>query len=424
MMKGSVRGWGALGHEFTITASMPDIEAHIAELFADLRVAEGDQFREYRLEGPDAAGRWVARSDGEVIGSPGPPSAAFALLLWGINRGVIGAADEGVVLHAGGVVIDDVGILLPGEMEVGKTTLVTGLLRSGADYLSDEAIGISPEEDAMQGYPKALSLDPGSWPLFPELEPDPPEPVRAFLPQQWQVRASSLPGVRIRHRATPGLVVFPRYRPGADPHVRRLHGAEAIMRLSACVFPTAMVQRRVLKRLARLLCHARCHELTYDGIEPGVAAIYELVAGYPPLRGTWSGQVVRRSDDAPQLQDRQGTSARTRLEARRLDGPRRTICETDRLLPRPDALVIDVGDEFVVHVAENDELHSLDPLGAQLWSSLDGEQSVGHLIDELATASGGDRDAIAASVIGFVESLVSLELLRWRDQTVVTPCVD
>jgi hypothetical protein len=100
-------------------------------------------------------------------------------------------------MHAGGVVLDGTGVILPGDMEVGKTTLVTGLLQAGADYLSDEAVGVGLTDTDLRGYAKALSLDPGSWPLFPSLEPVVPETVKPFLPHQWQVRASTLPGVEV-----------------------------------------------------------------------------------------------------------------------------------------------------------------------------------------------------------------------------------
>ena len=59
-------------------------------------------------------------------------------------------------------------------MESGKTTLTTGLVRAGFCYLTDEAVSFDWETGVIEPFPKPLSIDPGSWFLFPELEPPPP----------------------------------------------------------------------------------------------------------------------------------------------------------------------------------------------------------------------------------------------------------
>src|SRR5262249_58546343 len=81
-------------------------------------------------------------------------------------------------IHAGGVALDGTAVALPAAMESGKSTLTAGLVRAGYAYLTDEAVMLDWETSAVIPFPKPISLDPGSWRLFPELAPDAPPPSR------------------------------------------------------------------------------------------------------------------------------------------------------------------------------------------------------------------------------------------------------
>ncbi len=63
-----------------------------------------------------------------------------------------------LVLHAGAVVTDAGLLILPGASGAGKSTLTGALLRSGAQYLSDDAVGIQPDTWRACAFPKPLSL--------------------------------------------------------------------------------------------------------------------------------------------------------------------------------------------------------------------------------------------------------------------------
>jgi hypothetical protein len=381
-------GWSAFGHRFRVETSVPALDAYLAEVFGDLPPSQ-DAEHLYRLEQlPD--GRWVTRLDGEVVDEPGDAPRAVGLLLWRINRGAIEDSQDLVLLHAGGVVVDGGGVILAGDMEFGKTTLTTGLLLAGADYLTDEAVGLAPNDELLHGYPRSLSLDEGSWRLFPELEPELPEILQPYVPHQWQVRASSLPGVTALTQAAPRLVVLPRYRSGATLAVRRLPGADALLRLSACVFPSALPRRHILERLARLLRTAPCYELEHGDLRESVHAVRALL----------DGPVERPHEVA----------------TRSLTAGSPTPCPHDddhRPAPRRDAAVLDVGDEWILHVAATDEVHRLDSLGVSLWERLDGRRSVAELIGEVTTAAPhGDRELVALKVRSFVADLEALRLIE------------
>jgi hypothetical protein len=62
-----------------------------------------------------------------------------------------------VFLHAGAVGINGKAIVLPGQSFKGKSTLVTELVRAGAEYYSDD-FAILDEEGLVHAYPRPISL--------------------------------------------------------------------------------------------------------------------------------------------------------------------------------------------------------------------------------------------------------------------------
>lgn len=74
-----------------------------------------------------------------------------------------GRSTRSIVLHAGAVRTRDGRIIaITGTIDAGKSTLVGALVRSGADYLGDEAIAIDTAARHLHGYPKPLTLSPES----------------------------------------------------------------------------------------------------------------------------------------------------------------------------------------------------------------------------------------------------------------------
>ncbi|MGH3649081.1 MAG: hypothetical protein ACRDU9_00105, partial [Acidimicrobiia bacterium] len=82
--------------------------------------------------------------------------SALTALVAGVNNAVISVCQDFAV-HSG-VVGWDGGILaLPAESGDGKSTLTAALVKTGFDYLSDEALVID-DSGAVVGYPKPLAL--------------------------------------------------------------------------------------------------------------------------------------------------------------------------------------------------------------------------------------------------------------------------
>src|SRR3989337_610946 len=90
-------------------------------------------------------------------------TASLRCLLWHINKRVVEETSRLTLVHAGGLELDGQGIVMPAVMESGKTTTTAGLLRRGLRYLSDEIVAVDPDSLTLLAYPKALTVEPGSF---------------------------------------------------------------------------------------------------------------------------------------------------------------------------------------------------------------------------------------------------------------------
>ena len=152
--------------------------------------------------------------------------------------------------HAGGVERDGVGFVFPARMESGKTTLTAGLVRTGFRYLTDEAVAFDWETGEIEPFPKPLSIDEGSWFLFPEIVPEPAPGETGPPVTQWQV-----PPEAIRAGSTGGpcrarFVVFPEYEAAAETALQPMSRADAIVELAKNTFHFKDHARRALDVLA------------------------------------------------------------------------------------------------------------------------------------------------------------------------------
>lgn len=115
-----------------------------------------------RVQLTDHRGR-VASAEGERAAVLGLLDRVVMAVLERLHmRGILGT-------HAGVVVIDGRAILLSGRSGRGKSTLTLGLVRSGADWLTDELALIAADDSTVLPYPRALHASPSTVDLLPEL---------------------------------------------------------------------------------------------------------------------------------------------------------------------------------------------------------------------------------------------------------------
>jgi hypothetical protein len=179
------------------------------------------------------------------------------------------------VLHAAAATRGGVTVVLPADQECGKSTTVAGLLREGYEYVTDEAVAIDPESSRVAPFPKTLTLDPGSWSLFPECRPG----WTSEASPQWHVPAEWLGADRTtRAVPPPRLLVFPKYVAGSSTMSSPLSPAEAVREMARSTFEFRRHAERNLRTLAGVASRATSVRLRIGSLEEAVLTIEALVS--------------------------------------------------------------------------------------------------------------------------------------------------
>lgn len=272
--------WHVLGHRFAVRTTDDGLADHLAHLYAafDPIDPDGDGLVVYSALPHDGEGDeqlWALFEGDRKLTHRVTVAGVVAMLQWRCNRETIDRVHEPyLALHAGCVARDGRAVLLAAPQESGKTTLTTALMQRGFDYLTDEAACIDRGTGQLAAYPKALSIDRGSWPLFGSLAPR--DGAERYVDDQWHVTAPDV-GSSVVATATPAVLVAPNYVRG---HARGPVdvGPAAMLRLfaeSTFHFPEHAVDD--LRQLARLVEGCRYVRLEVDDLDTACDTITALL---------------------------------------------------------------------------------------------------------------------------------------------------
>lgn len=231
----------------------------VAAMFASMATANGatacsSSFAVTREEA--TPGQWSVLMDGQLMMTGELLGDALDALMLFVNQRVAFARDDVLSIHAAGVAVDGVGVMMPAPSGNGKTTLCARLLQRGAAYLSDESVGLTAD-GVMLGYAKPLGFKRGTLQSFADVHLG--EVDLGAGPQAvWQIPPARL-RADIMTSAVPALVVLPRFSAQAGVHARRITRPVAAQRndLSGSESPVVRDRRRAGRRgcSGRQLCH-------------------------------------------------------------------------------------------------------------------------------------------------------------------------
>lgn len=289
-----------------------------------------------------------------------PDRAGFFRQLVHVVNEYAARVDSVVALHAGAVRTPDGRVLvLPGDIDAGKTTITGALVRSGCDYASDEAVGVRMGTLEVLGYPKPLTVDDETRRLLgltgPEQAHVPPRDLR--------------PDVRLLGEDAGPIdeIVLVAYDPVPPGAVSRLDPSEALKTLVAHAFNLGRTGSVGLRTLCELAERVPVVRITHDD---SIGLATELTSG--PPRHSVEGTVLRHHP---------------------VDG----ICPARA--PDAETAVIDAGGHAVGFVQRPGErVVVLDPLGTELWALLDGYRTITDLIEKTAHLAGSGRDGWRSGV--------------------------
>jgi hypothetical protein len=268
----------AVGYRFHLEVDDDELARYLDELFVGLLATDdgvaGVEWKVARA----ADGRWAFAVGDDEVRLADSPEALVGTIVQTLNTEVT-RAWSGPVCHAGGVSVDGRAVLLPADPESGKSTLTAGLVRAGFAYVSDEGVAFVAGTTHIEPYAKPLTLDPGSWELFPELEPVADFATDAYRRDQWQVPPTAFRPDAVSGPCDARFVVFPKYVEGARTELMPVSRAEALVELAKNTFRFNTRSRAALQELDPVVRACACHRLVVGDLDTAVACVAELVSG-------------------------------------------------------------------------------------------------------------------------------------------------
>jgi hypothetical protein len=185
----------------------------------------------------------------------------------------------GLLFHAAGLAWRGRGILLPGGIGAGKTTLTAWLTARGLDYLSDEMIFFARGSSRLMPFTRPLNLKVSSRPVL--------RPVFDVEAHASQILSNSLsdlvPATLLNPDSRPSepgldLILFPRYAAGAPFELRPLTGGQTGLALMECLVNARNLREYGFPEAVRLAREAPAYILRYSRFEQIEESVEKLLA--------------------------------------------------------------------------------------------------------------------------------------------------
>jgi hypothetical protein len=206
----------------------------------------------------------------------------------------------GLLFHAAGLSWGERGVILPGRIGAGKTTLAAWLLTQGFRYLTDELVFVPWGGEAFRALTRPLNVKPAARPVLRRLLDAAgrgqvgavpagcaPNGRPCILPSDLVLSGPAgdlvSPELLSPHRplreAALHLIVFPRFRPDGEPQLTRLSGARAGLALMECLINARNLPQYGFGEVVRLVRAVPACRLTYGDFAQLGDVFHEIGAG-------------------------------------------------------------------------------------------------------------------------------------------------
>lgn len=243
--------------------------ARIVDFLYRYAPADGDvpPHLTYRLTSGEESGQVLYR--GDTLLYEGDSEATLAELLLGDTcRHLTAGSRGGLMFHAAGLVWGGKGILLPGAVGAGKTTLAAWLATKGLDYLTDELVFVRQGADVMQAFTRPLKLKSSARVVLQDrfdFEGNAGsilEGRRFFL-----VPPALLKPTNTLSEPPLSLIIFPSYQPGSRFKLRHLSQAQAGLALMQCLVNARNLPEHGFPEVVRLAKTAPAYQMSYSNFD-------------------------------------------------------------------------------------------------------------------------------------------------------------
>lgn len=254
------------------------------------------------LVSDDVGGKlWLCESDDD---DPRRTTSDGWMAEYLLGRTCYHLADQsrgGLLFHAAGLSWGELGVILPGRIGAGKTTLAAWLLTQGFRYLTDELVFVPQGDDTFQALIRPLNVKPVARPLLRGLfhtvgydhagsvhsgrptRSGQPRPLKDSLILSGPTGDLVSPELLSPHRplseAGIRLIVFPHYRPDCRLDVTRLSKARAGLALMECLINARNLPQYGFEEVVRLARAVPAYRLTYSDFAQLRDVFSEIGAG-------------------------------------------------------------------------------------------------------------------------------------------------
>ncbi len=274
--------YGMLGYSFAVSSSQRKITDDIQYVLGDFtisRAARRAPVHVYRFVelGSRRDQRHRLSLDGVEVTTASSLREVFYAFLNHVHSMMFERTRDLLLVHAGCVSQGDVAVLLPADPGSGKTTLVASLVRAGFGYLSDEIAPVDPQSGLVHPFPRALIVRKSSLRLFGDVPASTGLSPVTYKNRRF-ISAQDLGAETVRGPRLPGLVVVPRFEPGAETSLTPLRPAETAIELWQHVMNLRnLAAAPALDAIRRVAVRVRGYRLVTGDLNEGIATVRRLL---------------------------------------------------------------------------------------------------------------------------------------------------
>jgi len=234
----------------------------------------------YQFYVDDDAGQFILRKDDDPLLQSDSEASIADTLLGNACHQLAWHSQGGLLFHAGGLARQGRGLLLPGTMGAGKTTLTAWLLGLGFNYLSDEMVFIAKNSDTMTALPRPLNLKHPTRPVLKkQLDYTGQHADEIYSAFTTDLVPPRLFNPDTRFSAPPlRLIIFPRFQADGEFSLQRLSKAQTGLELMQSLINARNLSGHGFAEISRLARQTPAWKMSYGNFSQIGDTIERLLA--------------------------------------------------------------------------------------------------------------------------------------------------
>lgn len=198
----------------------------------------------------------------------GADTGYIAELLMGDScRSLAERSEGGLLFHAAAVARQGQGLLLPGAIAAGKTTLAAWLLTRGFDHLTDEIVYIPHGATTIQGFGRPLNIKKAAWTALRPYIADEQAESRLDSADSYLLPPQALGARAIAEPLPLAAILFPRYQAESELVFEAVSPARAGLMLMETLVNARNLPGRGFGEVVRLCRATPAYALRYSHFE-------------------------------------------------------------------------------------------------------------------------------------------------------------